>query len=56
MMPKAVGLLAIRSERSIRAAPEPANADWSMPPADMADTNRHTCFAWVVVVFVVRGR
>lgn len=43
MMPNAVGLLAIRSERSIRAPP-PASADWSMPPADIADTNTQTWF------------
>ena len=44
MMPNAAGLLAIRSERSIRAPPAPASADWSMPPADIADTSKHTCF------------
>lgn len=42
IMLKAVGLLAISSDRSIRAPPPPASADWSIPPVDIADTNKHT--------------
>lgn len=43
MMLKAVGLLAISSDRSIRTPPPPA-ADWSIPPVDIADTNKQTYF------------